>query len=196
MNKFDNIDVAEINSFLYGPNDLKNFNCGNQAINQFLINDASESDKQFQSVTQVFFEKDTGEVIGFCSTVIDILSITYMNDIKYFVSDYIESVQNGLSENLNVPVLHLLFLGVDLKYQHLHVGTAIINYLFDKFSDAYLNDKTGLAGIKVDAFPDAIEFYDKFRFFYLSGSDNDFSIPRKTYPMIKQAISIISSQYK
>lgn len=54
---------------------IKSFNCGDEDLNDFILNRAESYDKAMISVTYVFEHKESGRIIGYFSLANDRISI-------------------------------------------------------------------------------------------------------------------------
>jgi hypothetical protein len=61
-------------------------------------------------------------------------------------------------------------LGVDETAKGLRIGTTILNYIKSMF---VINNKTGCRFLTVDAYLNAVPFYEKNGFRFMNAEDND-----------------------
>jgi ribosomal protein S18 acetylase RimI-like enzyme len=76
-----------------------------------------------------------------------------------------------------VPVLRVVRLAVDAKYQGRGIGKALLRFCFELAEK--LRDEYGFVGVIVDAKQEAIAFYEKFGFFQVAAVEGlDGNVPR------------------
>ena len=68
------------------------------------------------------------------------------------------------------PAVKLCRLGVDETAKGLRIGTAILNFIKSMF---VINNKTGCRFLTVDAYLNAVPFYEKNGFRFMNAEDND-----------------------
>ncbi|MBF0466767.1 MAG: GNAT family N-acetyltransferase [Nitrospirae bacterium] len=139
---------------------LKPFDCGEDDLNDFFINQSKEHLKQLLAVTYIL-ESDR-ETIAFYSVLNDKIDRTKRISKRF----------PDKKRYTTFPAVKIGRLGVHKDYQRQGYGTLLFDYIKDSFAD---NNKTGCRFITVDAYnnPNIINFYEKNGFFYLSAQDKD-----------------------
>lgn len=144
---------------------IKQFDCEDEDLNDFFINDSLTFSDKLLAVTYVI-ENDT-ETVAFFSIFNDKVS---SRDVKG--QTQWESWKSEIfspSKNLRgYPAVKIGRLGVHCKRQGKGYGKLIIYYLIDSFIN---NNKTGCRFITVDAYRKSLNFYLKTGFKYLTEKD-------------------------
>lgn len=131
---------------------FKHFDCGDNALNEFLLKDAKDYQRR-------------------------LLAVTYL--IENEVNESTKSVWRKIKRNFprskhrrDYPAVKIGRLAVNKSYQGLQIGTIVMNYLKNLFKS---RSRTGCAYLTVDALSKAVGFYEKNGFDYLcdkvSGQD-------------------------
>ena len=148
---------------------FKPFDCGDQDLNDFLLNDSKLYLKNLLAVTYVL-ETESRTVAYF----------SVSND-KISVADTSKSIwrrlRRGFSHSLHrkdYPSVKVGRLAVDLDYQFSSIGTYLIEFIKTMFIS---RNRTGCAFITVDALRRALPFYLKNDFLYLEEESLDFGKP-------------------
>lgn len=131
--------------------DLSAFDCGDKDLNAFLKEDALKYDRELLSTTYLFFYRN--KVIAFCSLSADSVNLDEEEREKFrqkgiIIGDY--------------PALKIGRLAVGNNYQKSGVGGFIIDLIVGK--SLRLSKDIGCRLVTVDAYPQAIEFYEKLGF--------------------------------
>lgn len=134
---------------------LSDFDCGNPDLNDFLKGDALLYLKQLMAVTYLLNTQD--HIAAF---------FTFQNDKISFElarkSDWNAVSRTVSNEKRNrkggYPAVKIGRFGVDLRYKSKGLGTQILDYTKMSFTT---NNKTGCRFITVDAYPEAVGFYEK-----------------------------------
>lgn len=165
---------------------IRDFDCQDEQINDFLINKALMSDKSYRTQTSLFYNKEENILIGFYSTSVGLVEIKTPKDFKDFKdkemisSDYVDDS----SESIFMPALRLNYLGRDSRYRNQGIGNSMIYNLFENFIAAYMEHGIGMSGILLDSTVCATDFYKSLGFKYLhrNYSEGDYSLkPRSMF---------------
>lgn len=183
----NNCSIIDLNSSMVNSKELVNFNCGIEQLNNFIINDAINSDAHYQTNTELFIDKNISEKVinGFCTNSVGSLRLTTNSDKdKYKLLSPIndEETINGSHKDFILPVLNLMYLGVDKCAQQKHIGTTLILNLFKDLFWSYTKNHLGISGIYLEALPSASDFYEMFGFDYLCDADK-WDYKPNIYPM-------------
>ncbi|MFT9269453.1 MAG: hypothetical protein ABF539_08050 [Liquorilactobacillus nagelii] len=174
---------------------IRDFDCQDVQINDFLHNHAYSSDKTYRTQTSLFYDKVKNALVGFYSTSVGLVEIRTPKDFKYFKNkgmisdDYID----GNLESIFMPALRLDYLGRDVQYRNQKIGKSMVYDLFKNFIAAYMEHGIGMSGILLDSTICAVDFYKKLGFEYLHReySEEDLNTkPRKMFIDIKTVIDI------
>ena len=149
---------------------FKPFNCGDDDLNDFLLNSSKEYQKEFLATTYVI-ENDI-ETIAFFSIFNDGLKVEDIHPSKNALKTFLRSILPHPKRHLkNYPAIKIGRLAVSLNSQGASIGTKIINTIINYAIDQ--NDYCGCKFIIVDAYRASIKFYQKNKFEFLTTSDLD-----------------------
>lgn len=142
-----------------GETDFSDFDCGREDINDFFLNDASDYQDELFGKTYIFVREEAPSNIVAAFTVANASVFTKRlpNARKKKISYEIHQSKGSI----NYPAVLLGRLGVDLRYQHTHLGPQIIDFVAQWFSSD--NNKSGCRHLIVDAYNEQglIEFYER-----------------------------------
>lgn len=153
---------------------LKNFKCGNEAIDEFFQNEAAEDETR---VTYVYINEDNGDIVA-CVTI-ECSAIYFESKGGRSLSDYISAIE-------------IVFFAIDEKYQHLRMSKASKFTLSDCIMRNVLmmlkdiSQKTvGAAKVVLYSVPDAVSFYlrNNFYFFEENMLTSHWEFLKGCYPM-------------
>ncbi len=175
MNKMQSL----VKDCLFSPlttalqSELDAFSCGNEDLDDFFRRDSSNYAVQLMGKSYCFMEaigKDEYNIVG---------AFTVSNDsIKVY--DLRPPVKNRLQRRIpntkrmrSYPAVLIGRLGIDLKYQGLHLGDQLL--LFIKRWFIHPDNKTGCRYIVVDAYntPKTINYYQRNGFTFLYEDEAD-----------------------
>lgn len=142
---------------------FKSFNCGNQDLNDFLLQDSKNYLKRLLSVTYIL-ETDN-DIVAYFSVSNDKISIPESDKATW---RKIKKSFPHSKHRTDYPAVKIGRLGVSLKYQHLKLGSNILDFVKDMF---ITNNRTGCSFVTVDALRSAIPFYQKNNFLFLDKSE-------------------------
>ena len=132
------------------------FDCGNQDLNDFLMNDSKHYQQKLLSVTYVLETDD--KIAGYFSVLNDKISIAESDKATW---RKIKSVFRHSKHRADYPAVKVGKLAIDLRYQRMDLGSNILDFIKLMFLN---NNRTGCAFITVDALRDALPFYLKNNF--------------------------------
>lgn len=139
--------------------EIKPFDCGNDDLNDFLLNNAKDYSVHRLAVTYLLELAD--ETIGYFSVSNDKLSI---NESDKSTWRKIKHVFNHSKHRSDYPAVKVGRLAISTNYQGRDIGTDILSYIKCMFAEG---NRTGCAFITIDALKEAIPFYLKNNFKYL-----------------------------
>ena len=148
-------------------NTVEHFDCGDKDLNDFLLNQALLFQAEKLSVSYILkhFE-DNKNVLAFFSLSNDKISISdFYNKTNYNRFSRRFSNRKRLK---SYPAVKITRLGVSQTQKGKHVGTSVLNLVKTYLSNDY---KSGCRFITVDAYSEAIPFYEKNGFIPLNESD-------------------------
>ncbi len=152
--KFETLNTKE--------HDRKNFDCGVEALNQYLEKYANQDQKR--GLTKIYILSEGDTIVGYYSlSAHSVLRDNLPKDIKI----------GGYGD---IPFLLLGRLAVDKKYQGQGYGDALIFHAFKITME--IAEKVGILGIIVDAKnEDVISFYEGFGFKRLKATETRLVLP-------------------
>lgn len=170
---------------------LKDFDCLDEDLNDFYVNDCSKSQDQLLAVTYVI--ENDNETIAFYSVLNDKVSKAdgpSNGQWNKFRKRKFDDRNCGFS---SYPCVKLGRLGVNKKYQSSGIGAFLIDHIKSLF---ITNNKTGCRFITVDAYnnPRTLGFYERNGFIYLPLAEASKQDPNpKTKLMYFDLIQIVNA---
>lgn len=157
-----NFKLIRLNSDIVIPS---TFNCGDEDLNDFLINDSKNYQEELLAVTYLLIDKS--EIVAYFSLLNDRISIQDVESKRKW-SKYFRDIMPTGKRFRSYPAMKIGRLGVSEKYKCLGIGTMIIDYVKQLFIS---NNRTGCKYITVDAYRQSLSFYEKNDFLYLTSED-------------------------
>lgn len=146
---------------------IRRFDCGDEDLNDFILNDAPLYRKALLAITYVLERKVSNEVVAYFSVANDRISIKDFpsnTDFNRFRKHKFVNEKRLKS----YPAIKLCRLGIDKSVQGLQIGTFLIDFVSTLF---ITDNKSGCRFLTVDAYANAIPFYLKNDFSFLSSED-------------------------
>lgn len=143
---------------------VKSFNCGDEDLNDFILNEAVQYRQARLAVTYVIEIKGTDTAVGFFSLANDRVSISDFQNKTEFNRFRKKRFINE-KRLKSYPAAKICRLGVDLAAKGQSLGTFILDFIKSYF---VIDNKTGCRFITVDAYINAVPFYLKNNFLPLS----------------------------
>lgn len=136
---------------------IERFDCGREDINNFFHHDVERNQRQMFGKTYFFCDGTPERIVG-AITVAN--ASIFTRHISWRRRDVIGAEVDTEKSGQNFPAVLLGRLGVDHRYQHLHLGRQIIDYVKAWFSSE--SNKSGCRFLIVDAYnePGLIQFYE------------------------------------
>lgn len=148
---------------------VSRFDCGDEDLNDFIINDAPLYFKVRLATSYVLENDENGDVIGYFSLAHDRISLTDFPSNSAYNRFRKQFFAQGKMFK-SYPALKICRLATDFKYRGEGVGAMIVNMIIA----SYRNDsKAGCRFITVDAYSGALSFYYKQGFLPLSKGDEN-----------------------
>ncbi len=144
---------------------IGDFDCGNQDLNDFLLNEAKLFSKYLLSVTYII--ERCGDVVAFFSLSNDKISIP---DSDKSTWRKIKSKFPHRKHRSDYSAVKIGRLGVSKKYQRSRIGSVILNAVRTMYVE---ENRAGCTFITVDALKEAIPFYLKNGFKFLKKSEEN-----------------------
>lgn len=139
------------------------FDCGDNDLNEYFNEDSRQSCQELTAVTYAVMQGD--DTVAFFSVLNDSLKKEEVGRAPY------KRVARPLppaKQYSSLPAVKIGRLAVASKHQHLGIGCEIIDFIKAWFT---MGNKTGCRFVIVDAYRDAIRFYQKNGFIFLSEKD-------------------------
>lgn len=136
---------------------VKSFDCGDADLNDFILTESSLYRKALLAVSYVLENKLTGEVVAYFSLANDRVSLSDFDDKREFNRFRKHRFPNE-KRLKSYPAVKLCRLAVSLSARELHIGTYLIDFLKAYFIE---DNKTGCRFLTVDAYINAMPFYEK-----------------------------------
>lgn len=132
--------------------DIESFQCGNDDVNDYLKSKASSQEKQ--RITKIFVIHKDKRVIAY--------SAIFCSHLYFKLPDQ--------EKEFRVPGICLGQIGVDIEYQGKGLGKILIHHTI---SLGYkIGNYSGCRIIYVDAYDNAISYYENLRFYLIGSSSN------------------------
>lgn len=148
---------------------VSHFDCGDEDLNDFIINDAPLYRKNLLAMTYVLENTHYDKVVAYFSVANDRISIkdfptnTEFNRFRKrrFVNE---------KRLKSYPAIKICRLGIDKSVQGMQIGTFLLDFIETLF---VTDNKSGCRFLTVDAYSQAIPFYLKNDFTFLSSGDEN-----------------------
>ena len=151
-------------------NVVKNFSCGDDDLDDFILHRASAFQKHLLSVSYTYVDGNSGKVLAYCSLANDKVAITDFKDKTEFNRFRKKRGFPNEKRLKSYPAVKLCRLGVDVAVKGQQIGTTIIDYIKWMYMN---NNRAGCRFLTVDAFLNAVPFYEKNGFRFMNAEDND-----------------------
>ena len=149
---------------------IENFSCGDADLDDFILHHAAAFQKHLLSVSYAFVDSDTSRVLAYCSLANDKIAISDFKDKTEFNRFRKKRGFPNEKRLKSYPAVKLCRLGVDETAKGVRIGTTILNYIKSMF---VINNKTGCRFLTVDAYLNAVPFYEKNGFRFMNAEDDD-----------------------
>ena len=146
---------------------IDSFDCGDEDLNEFLIDESLLYLNEKLAISYVVENKANPK---------DIFAFFSLSNDKISISDFeTKTTYNRFSRRFNnrkrlksYPAVKIARLAVSQTMKNQHIGSLIIKYVKSYFS---IENKSGCRFLTVDAYSDAIPFYQKNGFIPLNEED-------------------------
>lgn len=146
---------------------IASFDCGNEDLNSFILEEAPAYCKALLAVTYVVEDSESGKVLAYFSLANDKVSLSDFaskTEFNHFRKHRFVNEKRLRS----YPAGKLCRLAVDNAAKNLHIGSNLIRFVKRYF---ITDNKTGCRFLTVDAYAGAIPFYLKNGFIPLNEDD-------------------------
>ncbi len=169
MNSFKKLEDSYLIHKMSADEIVQAFDCGDADLNDFIINDAPNYRKKLLAITYVLAQKqDPNKVVAFCSLANDRISLSDFENATEFNRFRKKQGFPQSKRMKSYPAVKVCRLGVDMSMRNQGAGTKLLNFIKTFFT---VDNKTGCRFVTVDAYIDAIPFYEKNEFRPLSNED-------------------------
>lgn len=148
---------------------VTSFNCDDEDLNDFLLNESNLYRDALLSVTYVVESKSNGEVVAYFSLANDKISISDFESKTEFNRFRKHKFVNE-KRLRSYPAIKIGRLAIAKTAQHQSIGTYLLEFIEDYF---IVDNKSGCRFVTVDAYVDAIPFYIKNNYQFLNNDDED-----------------------
>ncbi len=145
------------------------FDCYDEDLNDFILNEASLYRNALLSVTYVVEDKITDEVLAYFSLSNDKISISDFENKTDF-NRFRKHKFTNQKRLRSYPAIKIGRLAIAKSAQRQSIGTYLLEFIEDFFT---VDNKSGCRFITVDAYADAIPFYIKNNYLFLNNDDED-----------------------
>lgn len=154
---------------LTAADEVNGFDCGDEDLNEFIVKDAPLYAKSLLATTYVLQNRNTGKIIAYFSVANDRISI---NDFPSNTEFNRFRRHRFVNEKRlrSYPAVKICRLGIDKSAQGHQIGTFLIDFIGTYF---VTENKSGCRFLTVDAYAEAIPFYMKNDFAFLSNEDEN-----------------------
>lgn len=141
------------------------FDCGDEDLNDFLVSDAKAYQEKLLAVTYLV-ESAGKTVLYFCLSNDKITSIEHSNSFWR----KLKALFPHNKHRRDYPAVKIGRLGVDFSYQKLNIGwgSMVLDYIKHWM---VTDNKTGCRFITVDAYRQAVPFYQKNGFLFMGNDE-------------------------
>ncbi|MCQ2360626.1 MAG: GNAT family N-acetyltransferase [Paludibacteraceae bacterium] len=150
---------------LSGNTAIKQFNCNDKDLNDFIYDDAKNYLTELMAVTYIIESKRNDQTAAYFSLLND--KITYNQEEKNFWNKINRSISNN-KRRKHYPAVKIGRLAIDHNYTGQGLGTKIIKLIISMFTQG---NRTGCRFLTVDAYHNAIPFYQACGFAFFSNKD-------------------------
>lgn len=151
-------------------NIVKNFSCGDADLDDFILHRASAFQKHLLSVSYAYVDDVSGQILAYCSLANDKVAITDFKDRAKFNRFRKKRGFPNEKRLKSYPAVKLCRLGVETFAKGRQIGTTVLDYIKPMF---VIENKTGCHFLTVDAYLEAVPFYVKNGFRFMTQDDND-----------------------
>lgn len=148
---------------------VSEFDCSDEDLNDFILNEACLYRNALLSVTYVVEDKETHDVLAYFSLANDKISISDFESKTEFNRFRKHKFVNE-KRLRSYPAIKIGRLAISRKAQHQSIGTYLLEFIEDYF---IIDNKSGCRFVTIDAYVNAIPFYIKNNYQFLNNDDED-----------------------
>ena len=165
------VDISTKSFIRLNPNNIvKNFSCDDDDLDDFFLHRASAFQKHLLSVSYAYVDDVSGRILAYCSLANDKVAITDFKDRAEFNRFRKKRGFPNEKRLKSYPAVKLCRLGVETSAKGQQIGTTVLDYIKSMF---VIENKTGCRFLTVDAYLEAVPFYVKNGFRFMTQDDND-----------------------
>jgi len=146
---------------------IKPFKCKNKDLNGFLFEDAHQYLHELMAITYILEDPIADKTVAYFSLLND--KISSDPELKSIWNRLSRKVPNS-KRRRHYPAVKIGRLAVSKEYANKGLGCAIIRFIKHLFTHG---NRTGCRFITVDAYRDALGFYERVGFDYISTKDEN-----------------------
>lgn len=162
MNKED-YDIVD----LFPETSLESFKCIEDDLNDFLINDSKDYQKELLSKTYLVIDKTSGNIAAYFSLLNDVIKL---DEAERRIRNRINRQIPYNKHRAHYPAVKLGRLAVDKEYANQGIGRYVLDNLKYVFTHG---NRTGCRFLTVDALSSATGFYEHNGFNFFTETDKD-----------------------
>lgn len=148
---------------------VSTFNCGDEDLNDFILNDAVTYRQAMLAVTYILEDKTTNHIAAYFSLANDRIGLKDFIEIRDY-NRFRKPKFVNTKRLKSYPAVKICRLAISNTLHGLGIGTNLIQFIKSYF---IVDNKTGCRFITVDAYADAIGFYRRNQFSFLNDDDKD-----------------------
>ena len=154
---------------LESDTEIGSFKCTDEDLNDFLLTEAKNYQKELLAVTYLVLDPDTDNIVAYYSLLNDQVRFTTEN----------KKARNSINRHIphskqrtHYPAMKIGRLAVDQRYAHKGIGQFVIKLIMSTLAQRF---PSGCRVLTVDAYADAVIFYERcgFRFFTETDAGED-----------------------
>ena len=150
---------------------IEKFSCGDADLDDFILHRASAFQKYLLSVSYACVDLSSpGRILAYCSLANDKVAITDFKDKAEFNRFRKKRGFPNEKRLKSYPAVKLCRLGVEKTAKGQQIGTTVLDYIKSMF---VIENKTGCRFLTVDAYLNAVPFYEKNGFRFMTQDDDD-----------------------
>lgn len=154
---------------LEGTEHINTFDCGDEDLNDYIVNESPNYTKAMISVTYIIIDKNQEDkIIAYFSLANDKLSVSDFNSNSEF--NRFRKHRFPHEKILrSYPAVKLCRLAVSISAKDMGIGTEIINFIKGLYKQG---NRAGCRFVTVDAYNTAVPFYEKNGFMLLTKKES------------------------
>ena len=171
---------------------IPEFKCQDSDLNEFLMLEAKDYQEQLLTVTYLLQNPKTNEVVAYFSLLND--TIKFEEEDKK-TRNRINRQIPYVKQRTHYPAVKIGRLAVSADYAHQGIGEQILEYIKALFA---FGNRSGCRFLTVDAYADAVGFYEKrggFKFFTEADINDDTRLMYFDLKPFKDAQEILSPKH-